>query len=1059
MDNLKEIIFPKQPPTEKRFFIFFLWTSLVPLILLFLAGYYTTIVLLEKQAIEKQTALAGQKHSELALFVEKIQSNTASWGTDGRIRELMQRINDGECSRTKEQTTCPIALELSNYLSNNKLPLLHAVGLIDILNIDGIIVASSDTTRIGIDERGEQIISFDEALLLPFGQATFFPKIITEEGELGGSTMVHLTTPITSINSKKLIGVLLAHTISDELNKVVAENRGQTTESYLVNEDMIMVTPSRFIPDAVFKQKAKTPPVRECVERGISFHGSYVDYRGVEVFGASVCDPKLFGTLIVETDKSEVFVEINRLLNTASAILVVVLILILGYAYLSGADIVGGARHIFPNTIPSAITLSIVLGIIVIATLGISFVFTKNIEKFIIDQKIDVISSLLSQQAERHINSSSASVFNTWETPESQNKFQDFSEEILYSFQSVVAVQLHTISGVLIWSSLQKAEVGTSPEKAEVDETLQTGKISRSSASASTISELGVSTLIGVYVPVLGQNGDIAGVAEVYLNTNDIAVFTSSIQTVLWVGSFASLVLIFLLLRYVLRKQDAKIIEQSEELSSVIEESPIGIYTIDQTGVITSVNPKMMELLLEDDQAKIIGRNIFDIKRIQRLGIYEDIKGALSGTPFRKEVTATEPNGEILYRYYQGAPLFGENKTTVEHVLFIVEDITERKKLEEEVRGYTKGLEEKVEARTKDITEAKAKAEALLASLGEGMIATDNTGVIITMNSEAEKMLGWNRDEVIGRKMTDMVPAVNESNVAIPPEQRICLITATAKTVETLIGTMYFIKKDGDKVPVAVTATPVIINNENTGAVVIFRDITAENEIEKTRRDLLSLASHQLRTPLSGTKWLIETLKKGIHGTLTKNQEEYLNEIYKINEQMTILVHDMLSVLRMEGDVTKAKKEQVSLTKLFDVIFESLGGVARSKHVNLKLNRGDEDTIDTDPILLRNVLESIISNAVNYSPDGSEVIITVEKNPEEVVFAIKDFGIGIPKDEQRQVFERFYRASNAKTYDTHGTGLGLYIAATLAKKLGASISFESEKDKGSTFFVHVPYVI
>jgi len=141
---------------------------------------------------------------------------------------------------------------------------------------------------------------------------------------------------------------------------------------------------------------------------------------------------------------------------------------------------------------------------------------------------------------------------------------------------------------------------------------------------------------------------------------------------------------------------------------------------------------------------------------------------------------------------------------------------------------------------------------------------------------------------------------------------------------------------------------------------------------------------------------------------------------------------------------------------IFGSISELLGSAAVDKKITLQFTPSEDYIIESDPTLLQNVIESLVSNAIHYSPEGSEVIIGVQKNDSGYIFTVKDSGIGIPKEEQRQIFERFYRASNAKTYDTHGTGLGLYVASTLAKKIGARLSFESEKDKGSTFFVMVP---
>lgn len=350
----------------------------------------------------------------------------------------------------------------------------------------------------------------------------------------------------------------------------------------------------------------------------------------------------------------------------------------------------------------------------------------------------------------------------------------------------------------------------------------------------------------------------------------------------------------------------------------------------------------------------------------------------------------------------------------------------------------------------------RVKAEALIAGMGEGIIATDNTGKIITVNHAAEKLLGWKKDELAGKQMTEIIPGLDENDKIIPQEKRSISVTLiTGK--ETPIIARQYVGKDGKCIPVSGIINPIILDNKLIGAIAVFRDTTRENEIEKMRRDILSLASHQLRTPLSGTKWLIETLKKGIHGTLTKNQEEYLDQIYKINERMTALVHDMLSVLRIESDTAQDKKERVSSATLFDALFETLNGALKGKHITLQLKKTGKYMIESNRIILQTILENLVSNAIAYSPNESEVVVNIEKNPTEFIFTVKDSGIGIPKDEQQQIFQRFYRASNAKTADTRGTGLGLYIAATLAKKIGASISFESEEGKGATFYVHIPH--
>lgn len=366
-----------------------------------------------------------------------------------------------------------------------------------------------------------------------------------------------------------------------------------------------------------------------------------------------------------------------------------------------------------------------------------------------------------------------------------------------------------------------------------------------------------------------------------------------------------------------------------------------------------------------------------------------------------------------------------------------------------------RSLETKVSERTLQLKQSVTETEALIGSIGEGIIATDNKGTIIKANRITEKMFGWRADELIGRAFHEALPAYNEKGDPILMKDDVVLSVILTNTSTAL--TALLVKKDGTQLPVSMIVTPVILGNRTIGTIASMRDITKEREIEKMRIDLLSLASHQLRTPLSGTKWLIETLRKGIHGSLTKEQDEYLEEIYKINERMTGLVSDMLSALRIENGLDSFTRETVSVSSLFDAIEELMIPAARKKNIVIRFTKREQDiSLTTARELLRNILESFISNAIVYSPQGTEVIVDVTEDKETVIFSVKDFGIGIPKKEQKDIFSRFYRASNARVVNTRGTGLGLYMSSMLSKKIGARVGFESEEGKGSTFFLWVP---
>ena len=502
------------------------------------------------------------------------------------------------------------------------------------------------------------------------------------------------------------------------------------------------------------------------------------------------------------------------------------------------------------------------------------------------------------------------------------------------------------------------------------------------------------------------------------------------------------------------RRLEEALQENQHFLENIVEHIPNMLFVKDAKNLNFIKFNEAGEKLLGYSRAEMIGKNDYDFFPKDQADFFTTKdRGIIEGkqlVDIPDELIDTKFLGQ-RHLHTKKIPIFATDGSPL-YLLGISEDITEQKKSEENLRIRSEEL-----ARVNEyLKDEQAKDEALLLSIGEGMIATDKTGKVITMNDAAEKILGWSREDFLGKNAPEMIPVMDEDGEMVPPEKHaIAIAIATGKVFSS--DTMQYVHKtDGKRTPVSVTVNPVILEGALIGTIAIFRDITKEKELEETRKDLLSLASHQLRTPLSGTKWLIETLQKGIHGTLNKEQSEYLDEIYKINERMTSLVHDMLSVLRMESGITPAKNELLSSRALVNAIFKTLGPAAQNKQIRLRLSDGEDHILETDSLLLRNIIESLIANAINYSTPNNEAVVTITKEPTEVLIAVKDSGIGIPAGERRQIFDRFYRASNAKTFDTRGTGLGLYIASVLAQKIGASLSFESEEGKGSTFYVHIP---
>ncbi len=393
-----------------------------------------------------------------------------------------------------------------------------------------------------------------------------------------------------------------------------------------------------------------------------------------------------------------------------------------------------------------------------------------------------------------------------------------------------------------------------------------------------------------------------------------------------------------------------------------------------------------------------------------------------------------------------------------DHFVALFQNITGQKQVEKDLENAnTAALNvfEDLQTEKETLARAKAKDEALLESIGEGVVATDQDGKIILVNWMAEQLLGWSAKRITGKLLVESLTILDEKENILPPEKR-PIVTALRDGIVTNSSSYFYVRKDGKKLPVSIAVTPVLVDNKIIGAIDVFHDITKEKEIEKLRMDFLSLASHQLRTPLSGTKWLIETMRGEILGEMTEQQKEYLDQIYNLNERMIKLVFDMLNVLRLESGTVTAKKENISIPTLYDELIKTTDAAAKSQGVTVENNAKDSEVVETDIQMLLTILDCFVSNAISYSPPKGKIILGVEEKDDVIIFSVKDSGIGIPKDEQVRMFERFYRASNAKDLRPTGTGLGLNIARTLAEKIGAEISFESEENKGSIFYLYVP---
>lgn len=357
--------------------------------------------------------------------------------------------------------------------------------------------------------------------------------------------------------------------------------------------------------------------------------------------------------------------------------------------------------------------------------------------------------------------------------------------------------------------------------------------------------------------------------------------------------------------------------------------------------------------------------------------------------------------------------------------------------------------------KSEDLAVEIARSEAFFDSIGEAVIATDKEGKIMRINTATLELFECTEEDLIGKKYMTTVPAFTLKGDLIPSIDR--PIMRSLVEGRSITETLMYARGDGKRFPAHVNVSPIMLKGEPIGTIQVVRDVTREQEIDHAKTEFVSLASHQLRTPLTAMRWYVELLLKGKMGNLTNAQQLALEEIYDVNLRLIDLVGALLSVARIEIGTLAMTPEPSDIVQLArDVVFELKPTLAEK---NLSFSEKYDDDIPSmqlDPDLTRIIFQNILTNAVKYTPAGGSVDLKIAKLKRSVMITIKDTGYGIPKRQQRYMFSKLFRADNARQQDTDGTGLGLYIVKSIVTNAKGKIWFESEENVGTTFHVRLP---
>jgi len=362
-----------------------------------------------------------------------------------------------------------------------------------------------------------------------------------------------------------------------------------------------------------------------------------------------------------------------------------------------------------------------------------------------------------------------------------------------------------------------------------------------------------------------------------------------------------------------------------------------------------------------------------------------------------------------------------------------------------ELKELAESLEDKVKERTKELKEERDKTLAIITNFSDGLLLLNAKSEVELINPEAEKLLALKEAEAAGKTISGLsvfprIKPISDLLQKIPSK----LFRKEAKIEENLV--------------LEVTTVPMRRGRRLLETLVILHDVAREKLIERMKTEFVSLAAHQLRTPLAAIKWTLRMMLDRELGPLNGQQKELLEKTYKSNERMVGLINDLLNVARIEEGRYIYKPTLTNLEKLVQSVVESYKQEFARKRIKFKLEKPEQPLpkvpADVEKVTL--VIQNFLDNALGYTLQGGKVTAYLKYGKNEVEFFVTDTGAGIPQHQKERIFTKFFRAANVMRMETEGSGLGLFIAKNIIEAHGGRIWFESEEGKGSTFYFTLP---
>lgn len=358
---------------------------------------------------------------------------------------------------------------------------------------------------------------------------------------------------------------------------------------------------------------------------------------------------------------------------------------------------------------------------------------------------------------------------------------------------------------------------------------------------------------------------------------------------------------------------------------------------------------------------------------------------------------------------------------------------------------------------------------ALLAAISDPMISLDATLKIMLMNQPAQALTGWDVSEAVGLSYSQVLGLKDETDQPVTAANDPFIAVINSKQPLQTEDFHIIRKKDSSKIPLEISISPTFSpTGEITAEIIILRDISKKQALDRERSEFISTASHEMRTPVAAIEGYIAMATNPKIATIDTRAKGFLDKAHDSAIHLGKLFQDLLSITKIEDKNYRADKVLFNLSDLVLKTATEFQPLASEKGLSLTTHIGGSSLdnervvvpafpVFANPERIKEVLGNLIDNAIKYSDKGS-VEISMKSEPSAITVSVADNGMGISKQEQKHIFEKFYRVNDEMTRTQPGTGLGLFIARNLIELNGGTIWVESEPGKGSIFSFKLPVV-